>query len=194
MIWILDGPKSPVRTGDACEHGREVPISFLSRAPPLILQVSMKLPMLGGEAPEVPSTVKTKTAAVTHSPENALPMFWEKRKSCMSSDRLSRSPFAFPFRFVGIEKVIVIVSRKLYTEFLSVGSFATSETIRGYRIPQFPEMRGDVVTVASQTGGTFLNFASALVVALVCPIPGGPAPVTSTAVILSTLGLIQSPV
>lgn len=103
----------------------------------LILQVSMKLPMLGGEAPDVPSTVRTKTEAVTHSPENALPMFSEKRKSCMSSDRLSRSPFAFPFRFVGIEKVIVIVSRKLYTEFLSVGSSATSETMRGDG-PKFP--------------------------------------------------------
>lgn len=30
----MDGPKSPVSTGDCCEHGRDVPISFLSSAPP----------------------------------------------------------------------------------------------------------------------------------------------------------------
>jgi len=70
-------------------------------------------PIVGGAAPDVPSTVSMRTCALTHSPEKELPMLSENRNMESNSVRLRRSPFFLPFRFVGIENVIVIVSKKL---------------------------------------------------------------------------------
>lgn len=135
---IGEGPKFPDSVGDASKHALLVTISLRISLSVSVLQVIKSPPIVGGEDPAMPSEVMTSNRLLTHSPLNALPRSSEKKNWSRRAERERRAPAAAPALSVGIEKVMLIVSRKEYTLFRLLGSLATRIDTLGYSMPQSP--------------------------------------------------------